>query len=274
MVRIPYFFIICVFILLLLGCSNTSPLPAIPETQIPASTTTVPHSDTGIAQEKEIMMSRINTEYSQYLDESISAEDIYNLMVLNLHDQEIRNLLESNKRFGVIIVDMQYDWIEVSDEKSMVNNQLEVMDFSNDHDIPVILLSYDVEQPTLKRITDKIDTSKRNFVIVKRDYNGFIEENMKTLVKELDIDYLFIMGMLTSTCVYATAKGATEEGHSFIIAKDVINKMCSGSAENDCSDVTGNDVEGHKKALKYFDTNGILLESYLDFFVIYNIFNN
>jgi len=85
-------------------------------------------------------------------------------------------------------------------------------------------------------IVDELKPEKRDIVVKKKTYDGFLFTNLEGILKSKNVDTVYICGVATDICVKHTAFGAFARGFKVNIIKDA----CSGTSE-----------EANNRALEY-----------------------
>jgi nicotinamidase-related amidase len=70
------------------------------------------------------------------------------------------------------------------------------------------------------RIHDDVAPAEGETVIVKESPNGFLDTNLEGELRGLDTDSLVVAGMMTSMCVDATVRAASDLGFEVTLAHD------------------------------------------------------
>lgn len=131
--------------------------------------------------------------------------------------------LENN--LAVVIVDMQEPFlagINRASRKAIIRNQLALIGFCADHDIPVAVLEYHGDKETIKPLLKKLSAVRRSIVIAKSGDNGFTATNLGKQLREWEVDTVLLAGVNASCCVQETAQGALEAGYRILTAKDLM----------------------------------------------------
>jgi len=147
-----------------------------------------------------------------------------------------------------MLIDMQPEYlICVKPEKmnQMLKNQLNVLSYCSNHDIPVIVLEYEEKGKTLETLTDIIRYIPRHSFLTKDMNNGFTNPNLIKQLKRWNVEEVYLMGVNASLCVKQTAEGVLENGFSIATAEKVIGNM--GNFFSDLSK-------------DWYNSNGIYLE--------------
>ena len=136
-----------------------------------------------------------------------------------------------------LIIDMQDKFLKKHDPKIvelMVQNQVSVLDYCSNRDIPMVFLEYNGYGETikdLKHIASGYDplfltksyNSGFDGVLTDNEKDDIYKKTLKSILKETKRNHLLLMGINKNACVKATAEGALIEGFNFSTSKDLIN---------------------------------------------------
>ena len=139
---------------------------------------------------------------------------------------------------AVILIDMQYGFIATlrnGEEDRIVPNQISVLRFCKEKNIPVIILDYFGHDETIKKLANEVKDFENVKIIIKNRDNGFTDTELNFHLKSLGAKKLFLMGINADCCVKKTAKGAIQNGYEIITSNDVIAGMSYHSDDNSIS---------------------------------------
>jgi nicotinamidase-related amidase len=87
------------------------------------------------------------------------------------------------------------------------------------------------------KVVKELSPQKEDFIIEKNTYDGFYETNLQSLLKQLNVDELTIVGCVSNICILYTASSAVLRGYKVNILLNCIASI---------------DEEGRTCALKQF----------------------
>ncbi len=124
---------------------------------------------------------------------------------------------------GVILIDMQRDFVSYSEEtKRQLQAQERLLKYSARYDIPVVVLEYVGYGQTLDLLMRTLKKVPRRQFIGKADDDGFTNSKLVRTLRAWSICNLCLTGVNASACVKETAKGAISVGFSIETADDLI----------------------------------------------------
>lgn len=74
-------------------------------------------------------------------------------------------------------------------------------------------------------VVDELKPQKNDFVIHKRRYNSFFGTDLDMLLRELKVDTVVLMGLVTEICIQNTAAGAFFHGYHIIVPEDGVETI-------------------------------------------------
>ena len=131
----------------------------------------------------------------------------------------------------MLVIDMQGCFLfDVSKPKKLIQNQIRVIDYCIEKDIPTILIEYrffgDPKNKlyhTIRSIKKKVAKVPRHFKSFKRNEDAFSNQELVILLKELGTTRVCLMGVYSSFCVHSTANSAKKGGLEIITSQDVMS---------------------------------------------------
>lgn len=132
------------------------------------------------------------------------------------------------KTIGIIIVDMQEFFLnniskQVQDE--LIKNQQNIIDIGINKDLQFILLEFkaggELRGSTISKLSNKIKNHVKE-VIIKDNNGGFTKTNLDSILKELNIKEIILMGLNANGCIQDTAIGAINRKYKVITSKGII----------------------------------------------------
>ncbi|WP_017525084.1 cysteine hydrolase family protein [Pusillimonas noertemannii] len=150
------------------------------------------------------------------------------------------------RRTAVLVVDMVNDFctqggaMVLPGAEKLYGPQNAVMRAAREAESPVIHI-VDTHRPNmvcdrefLKRtphcmegewgaqIVDQIERGPRDFVVIKRRYSGFFNTDLDLTLKDLQVDTLVVMGVVTNICVRSTVHDAFFLGYRVVVPQDCV----------------------------------------------------
>jgi len=72
------------------------------------------------------------------------------------------------------------------------------------------------------QIVDELEQEPRDFTVIKRRYSGFFNTDLDLTLKDLRVDTLVVMGVVTNICVRSTVHDAFFLGYRVIVLQDCV----------------------------------------------------
>lgn len=82
-------------------------------------------------------------------------------------------------------------------------------------------------------VIDEIKPTKKDLVVLKHRYSGFYETDLDLTLKDLCIDTVIVVGVVTNICVRSTIHDAFFRGYKVIVPRDCV--MATGEREQESS---------------------------------------
>ncbi len=83
------------------------------------------------------------------------------------------------------------------------------------------------------RVVSELKPQNGDLIITKRRFSGFFETDLDLTLKDLQIDTLIVMGVVTNICVRSTINDAFFRGYKVIVPRDCV--MATGEREQESS---------------------------------------
>jgi len=80
-------------------------------------------------------------------------------------------------------------------------------------------------------VIDELKPAESDFIIRKRRYSAFYETDLDLLLRELKVDTLVVVGLVTDICVQHTVADAFFRGYRIIIPKDCVEALTEEAQE-------------------------------------------
>jgi len=74
-------------------------------------------------------------------------------------------------------------------------------------------------------IIEELEPQKGDFIVKKRRYSGFLGTDLDLLLRELRIEKIYIVGILTNICVFFTAAEASMRDYEVIVYADSVTTI-------------------------------------------------
>ena len=74
-------------------------------------------------------------------------------------------------------------------------------------------------------VVDELKPQKNDFVIHKRRYDSFFGTELDMLLRELKVETVVLVGLVTEICIQNTAAGASFHGYHIIVPKDGVETI-------------------------------------------------
>lgn len=158
---------------------------------------------------------------------------------------------------AVLVVDMLNDFLTPGGKMVLEGSGIlippmrELLEKAREASIPIIYVN-DSHRPGLKedrefkkraehciegtwgaQVIDELKPEKDDFVVLKRRFSGFYETDLDLTLKDLGVETLMVMGVVTNICVRSTIHDAFFRGYRVIVPKDCV--MATGEREQESS---------------------------------------
>jgi nicotinamidase-related amidase len=163
--------------------------------------------------------------------------------------------MKTHNTIAVIIIDMQDFFLQHFKEsvcRTLISNQLKVLDLCAKKHIPLIVTEYKARgkfRGSTTHILNKKIKTISHVLIIKEKNSAFTKTNLDEVLKKLKIKKLFIMGINANACVQDTAISAIHKKYKVFTAKGI-----TASASR-------TDLEFSQKNEGWYRNNCILLNS-------------
>ncbi len=158
---------------------------------------------------------------------------------------------------AVLVVDMLNDFLKPGGKMVLDGSHVlfkpirKLLQKARSVKIPVIYLN-DSHRPGLKedrefkkraehciegtwgaQVVDELKPRDGDIIVPKRRFSGFFETDLDLTLKDLQIDTVIVMGVVTNICVRSTIHDAFFRGYKVIVPKDCV--MATGEREQESS---------------------------------------
>ncbi|MBT3405010.1 isochorismatase family protein [archaeon] len=118
----------------------------------------------------------------------------------------------SRSNTGIVVVDMQLEWVRnLDNKKDLINNQIKII--KQNPSLPAILL--EMNPPKYGKTLYLIRESVRDRLearIDKDNTDGFTNPNLEETLYRFGIKNILFMGTYASACVFSTSRSAIDKG--------------------------------------------------------------
>jgi ureidoacrylate peracid hydrolase len=82
-------------------------------------------------------------------------------------------------------------------------------------------------------VIDELKPKKKDFVVLKHRFSGFYDTDLDLTLKDLGVDTVIVMGVVTNICVRSTIHDAFFIGYKVLVPRDCV--MATGEREQESS---------------------------------------
>ena len=82
-------------------------------------------------------------------------------------------------------------------------------------------------------VIDEIKPKKKDFLVLKHRFSGFYDTDLDLTLKDLCVDTVIVMGVVTNICVRSTIHDAFFRGYKVLVPRDCV--MATGEREQESS---------------------------------------
>lgn len=152
------------------------------------------------------------------------------------------------KKEALLVIDMLNDFVgkgaplEVPLARKILPNIRKKIEWARKNKIPVIYICdshrpedkefnwwppHAIEGTSGAEIVKEISPQKKDFIVKKRRYSAFLGTELELLLKELKVETIHLVGILTNICVLYTAAEATMRGYNVVVYRDCVTSISS-----------------------------------------------
>jgi nicotinamidase-related amidase len=128
--------------------------------------------------------------------------------------------------YGVLLIDMQphfLDLVDPTESTILIKNQLRVIKYCQELDVPLINLRWKDKGKTIDKLTEEIDKVPRHLDFTKEISDSFLGcQFLDNALKYLNLRTLLLMGVYSSACIEDTGIGAIEHKYEVSTAHGLI----------------------------------------------------
>ena len=135
---------------------------------------------------------------------------------------------------ALLIVDMQPYFIKElrkGEDDKIIRNQQHVISFCNRNSIPIIVVEYRRYGKALSELT-KLAGNAIAAIIQKEFDGGFSGGELDSILTNLNIKNIFIVGINACYCILSTTRDALYNGYKVVISEDAISGRCCHPLDN------------------------------------------
>ncbi|MFH2028301.1 MAG: isochorismatase family protein [Nanoarchaeota archaeon] len=156
---------------------------------------------------------------------------------ISYSDPQFQERMIDMDSLAIILMDMQEPFLYYTkDSKTVIQNQLETLDYAKKNNIPVIMIEYEGNGPTVRPLREKLAELSNVYRITKSKDNAFHDTKLEQQLKQQGIQTLYFMGGKFPYCLFRTANYALKKGFNIISSEDVI----FGNVMDECNYATAN----------------------------------
>lgn len=158
---------------------------------------------------------------------------------------------------AILVVDMLNDFMKPGGKmvldtgKFIIESSSRLIERARNNGIPIVYVN-DSHRPGLRQdrefkkraehciertwgaeVIRELKPQEGDFVVKKRRFSGFYETDLDLTLKDLEIDTVVIIGVVTNICVRSTIHDAFFRGYKVIIPRDCV--MATGEREQESS---------------------------------------
>ncbi len=153
---------------------------------------------------------------------------------------------------ALLVIDMLNDFLKeggalvVPQALRIVPGLQKVVESAREKNIPVIYITdahlpndpefndwppHSIQGTWGGQVIDELAPQEGDYVVKKRRYSAFFGTDLELLLRELSISNLYLTGVLTNICVYATALDARMRGFNVLVFKDLVASLSKETDE-------------------------------------------
>ena len=154
---------------------------------------------------------------------------------------------------AILLIDMQkffVDKLAVSERDCLIYRQIGMMDYGLQKGMPLAVLEYQGDGPTIEPLISKAKTFPNHIFITKKHDNGFEGTKLEDKLSSWNTKRVLLMGINASWCVRKTAQGAKYAKLDFI----TVDELMADESED----------YRYTKYQDWYRKNGIYIKSHKD----------
>jgi len=153
---------------------------------------------------------------------------------------------EFGRESALLIIDMLNDFIEdtgalvVPGAKRITPRIIQILKDARQQGIPVIYVTdshreddhefrywpaHAISDTWGGEVIEELEPASGDFIVPKRRYSAFFGTDLDNYLRELGIKKLYLAGVLTNICVYATALDASMRNYGVAVFKDAVASL-------------------------------------------------
>lgn len=147
---------------------------------------------------------------------------------------------------ALLVIDMLNDFIEeggalvVPDAKRIVPRIRELLAEARQQEIPVIYITdshreddhefrywppHAVSDTWGGKVISDLAPTPGDYIVPKRRYSAFFGTDLEMLLRELKVERIYLAGVLSNICIYATALDAAMRAYGVTVFKDAVASL-------------------------------------------------
>jgi len=159
----------------------------------------------------------------------------------------------SNNEGGILAIDEARDSVERSRQ---IRNITEVLKAGVQLQIPAVFVEYDGYGPTIDELTNIYATQNgsRSFLVHKDRANSFEKTNLQAVLEGLDLAFLVMMGLNTSSCVLRTMWSARSLRFAVVTSMDLLSNPIGAKHPDTFYRMVPTLKEDYREVIEYLKT--------------------
>jgi nicotinamidase/pyrazinamidase len=154
--------------------------------------------------------------------------------------------VDFNSHSALLITDMLNDFVEeggtlvVPDAKRIIPFLKRILEDARQQDFPVIYINdshladdHEFRYWPAHAITDtwggevikELAPMPGEHIILKRRYSAFFETGLDMLLRELEVQKIYLAGVMTNVCIYSTAMDASMRDYEVAVFKEAVASL-------------------------------------------------
>ncbi|OGI76552.1 hypothetical protein A3C57_02285 [Candidatus Nomurabacteria bacterium RIFCSPHIGHO2_02_FULL_33_12] len=132
------------------------------------------------------------------------------------------------KTLAVFLIDMQDKFIDTNEKRSLIPNQISVLNFCENKNVPILVFRYHGYGDINYKLQEKLNKiHKLVTYFSKRNDDAFHLDSLERWLENYEIKTILIMGINACACVLETAKSAIYYGYNVITSDQLIAGYCN-----------------------------------------------
>jgi ureidoacrylate peracid hydrolase len=165
------------------------------------------------------------------------------------------------RRTAVVVIDMENEFcveggaMVLEGYERLIAPQLAVINAARQADVPVVFVC-DQHRPNLRRdreflkriphctegtwavkVVDALEPRPDDIYVVKRRYSGFFSTDLDLTLKDIEVDSIIVMGVVTNICVRSTVHDGFFLGYRVFVPEDCVAATTSREQASSLYDI-------------------------------------